>query len=183
MVQNEQTFLCKDFAITTGTSQTPNQYSLTQSTRSRPGQFGLTTLEGARDVGIGRLYLRVHVTQSFDQAATTLDVVPTVAGTVDMTTGITVEHYRARLVGVALQQGAVWHLPLRPISAAEVLDPITGAPIWPIPLAYIGVKFIVTGTAFSSGKVTCCITSHVSPDAYVSPGSFLIPPKIPLAGF
>lgn len=183
MVQQEQLYLCKDFAITSGTSQGTSQYSLAQLTRQRPGPFGLATFEGTRDPGMARLFIRCMVTASFDQTTTTLDVVPTIADTSNMTAGFNIEQYRARLVGAALQRGAVWHFPLRPISAAEVLDPGTGAPIWPIPLGFIGVKFIVTGTAFAAGSVTCCITDHVSPDAYASISSLLIPPKIPLAGF
>lgn len=187
MVQNEQGYLCRELAITSGTSQTTNQYMLTQATRTRPGPYGLSTLEGSRDIGMDRLYLRVAVTESFNETATTLDVVPTIASTNNMLeaypTSISIEHYRARLIGAALRRGAVWHFPLRPISAAEVLDEGTGAPIWPTPLAFIGAKFIVTGTAFGSGKVTCNITPYVSPDAFQSIGTQLIPPKIPLAGW
>ena len=184
MVQNLQTRLCTDLAITSGTSQTTDQYYLGAQTRTRPGPSGLTTLEGLRDIGVGApLYLRFRITESFDQPASTLDVVPTIASTVDMTAPISIEHYRARLSGAALIAGSTWHFPLRPLSAAEVLDPGTGTPIWPLPLAFIGCKFIVTGTAFGSGKVTCDITPHVSPDAIVNILGKIIPVKMPLAGW
>lgn len=183
MVQNQQTRLCTEFAITSGTSQTPDQYRLTVD-RTQRGAFGLSTNEGARDIGVGSpLYLRFRVTESFNQPASTLNVVPTIASTVDMTAPINIEHYRAPLSGAALIAGSTWHFPLRPLSAAEVLDPATGAPIWPIPLSFIGCKFIVTGTAFTTGRVTCDITPHVSPDAIVNILGATIPPKMPVAGW
>ena len=184
MVQNFQQRLCTNQAITTGTSQTADQYQLTGSGRSRPGSYGVATAEGARDIGGGSepLFLRFRVTESFNQANTLLEVVPTIASTIDMTAADAIEYHRKRILGVLLIAGATWHLPLGPLSAAEVLAS-NGLPIWPIPLAFIGAKFIVTGTAFSTGRVTCDITTHIAPDALVGPTGAIIPPKIPIAGW
>ena len=184
MVQNLQTRLCTDLAITSGTSQTTDQYYLGALTRTRPGPYGLDTVEGTRDIGVGQqLYLRFRITESFDQPASTLDVVPTIASTVDMTAPISIEHYRARLIGSALVAGATWHFPLRPISTSEALTAAL-APIWPTQMQYIGAKFVVAGgPAFTAGKVTCDITPHMSPDGDTTFLGAKLPPKMSAAGW
>lgn len=187
MVQDFSTRIATGLAITSGTILTPDQYRLTADASTNRVFGGAVTLSiphGSRDLGVGSpLYVRMRVTEDFDQANTTVDVVPTVSPVTSITDTFAIEHYRARLLGAALRVGATWHFPLRPISASEALDPVTAVPLWPLQLGYIGVKFIVTGTAFTLGKVQVDITPHVSPDGTLNILGAVIPPKLPVAAW
>ncbi len=186
MVQNFQTRLATNLAITSGTILTPDQYQLT-ATRTQPTLFSgslLNVPEGSRDIGVGdsQLYMRVRITENFDQAGTLLEIIPVYSPTTDLGDALALDMYRARFPGGLLRANLTLHLPLRPISAGEALNGI-GTPIWPTQLQYVGCKFIVSGTAFATGRVQVDITPHVSPDATTTLFGVTIHPKLPLAGW
>lgn len=185
MVQNFQQRLCTEQAITTGTSYSTDQYGLA-AIATKKGPYGLAIPTGSRDIGIGQpLYVRCRVTEAFDQVATTLSVCPMIGAGTDMSVAESIEMCRVNLLGALLAVGATWHIPLRPISMAEAIDVAgaTLAPTWPLALGYIGCKFIVTGTAFSTGKVTVDITDHVAPEAHLNILGAKIFDRTPLAGW
>jgi len=167
MVQNQSTRIATNLAITSGTILTPDQYQLTAS-RTQPTRIAgaiVSVFEGVRDLGAcaDPLFARVRVTQNFDQLATILEVVPVYSPTTNLADADAIECYRARHPGAILRVGATFHYPLRPLSIAECLTAGL-APIYPTQFQYVGVKFIVTGTAFAAGQVQVDITPHVAPD-------------------
>lgn len=186
MVQNQQTRIATDLAITSGTILTPDQYRLTGVTTVPMMVSGvlLNVPMGLRDLGVGdnQLFLRVRVTENFDQLATTVTITPVVSPTTNLADADAIEHYSKALAGALLRVGATWHFPLRPISTSEALTAAL-APIWPTQLQYIGAKFVVTGTAFGAGKVTCDITPHMSPDGDATILGAKLPPKMSAAGW
>ena len=186
MVQDFSTRIATNLAITTGTILTPDQYRLTaEDTTSRLVSGVLLNVpDGSRDIGVGGpLYMRVRVTETFDQLATLLDIVPVVSPTTNLADANAIEHYRMRLAGAVLRVGNTWHCPLRPISLAEAIDTAILTPLWPTQLQYIGCKFIVTGTAFATGRVQVDITPHVAPDAVTNALGATIHPRLPNAGW
>jgi hypothetical protein len=189
MVQNLSTRIATDLAITSGTILTPDQYRLTavETTRRLISGVPLDVPDGSRDIGIGSqpLYIRVRVTETFDQLTTTLEIVPVISPTTNLADANALEMYRARFGGALFRVGNTWHFPLRPISLAEAIDQTLLTPLWPTQLQYIGVKFIVSGipAAFGAGKVTVDITPHHSPDAVTNALGATIHPRVPNAGW
>lgn len=189
MVQNQSTRIATNLAITSGTILTPDQYQLTASTRTQPTRVAGSLLnipEGVRDIGggSGPLYVRVRVTQNFDQLATLLDVVPVYSPTTNLADADSVECYRARHPGAVLRAGNTFHYPLRPLSIAECLSSLL-TPIHPTQFQFVGVRFIVTGTAFATGQVTVDITPHIAPDGtgIATALGATLPAKMPLAAW
>lgn len=188
MVQDFSTRIATNLAITSGTILTPDQYRLTaeDTTTRLVSGVPLAVPDGSRDIGVGtgQLYMRVRVTEAFGtDPATLLDIVPVVSPTTNLVDSNAIEHYRSRLAGAVLRVGSTFHFPLRPISLSEAIDTAVLTPLWPTQLQYIGCKFIVTGTAFSTGRVQVDITPHVSPDAITNFLGTVIHPRVPNAGW
>jgi hypothetical protein len=188
MVQDFSTRIATNLAITSGTILTPDQYRLTaEDTTSRLVSGVLLNVpDGSRDIGVGGpLYMRVRVTEAFDQLSSILDIIPVVSPTTNLADTNAIEHYRMRLAGAVLRVGNTWHCPLRPISLAEAIDNSLATPLWPTQLQFIGCKFIVTPNPsnFTTGRVTVDITPHVSPDAVTNVLGATIHPRLPNAGW
>lgn len=185
MVQDFSTRIATNLAITSGTILTPDQYQLT-AVRTRPTLVSgvlLNVFEGVRDLGVGTdLFLRVRVTENFDQLATLVDVVPVYSPTTNLADADSIECYRARHPGAILRVGATFHYPLRPLSTSESVNAGL-TPIYPTQMQYIGARFIVSGAAFATGRVQVDITRHVSPDGDATVLGAKLTPKTPLAGW
>lgn len=168
-MRDYSSILSEDQAITTGTAQSTNYYVLNSSPNS--------PIAGARDIGTGSiLYVDFEVTEAFNQLLTTLDVILVVSPTTSMTDTDAIQLCSKRILGAKLAQGARWHLPIPPISMSDALN-VSLASIFPGVTNSFGLLYTVTGTAFSTGKVTASITPHLSPTGAFTVLGGRIPPK------
>lgn len=169
MIQDYNTQVSRAQAITTGTILGTDQFDL------RPI---------ARDVAIGEpLYMHMEVNTSFDQLLTTMRMQVVMSPTTNMSdTDAVVVCQSDDILGAYLIAGAHFYIPIANASLARALN-ISFATIWPGIGTYLGVKYVVTGTAFTAGTVTTNVTRDIGPQGRITVLSGAIPTPTYGAGY
>lgn len=169
MIQDYNTQLSAAQAITTGTVLGTNQIDL------RPI---------ARDVGIGEpLYMHMEVNTSFNELLTTLRMQVVVSPTTNMSdTDAVIVCQSDDILGAYLIAGSHFYIPIANVSLARALNS-SFATIWPGVGTYLGVKYVVTGTAFAAGTVTTNVTREVGPQGRITVLGGAIPTPTYGAGY
>ncbi len=154
MIQDYNTQLSTAQAITTGTILGTNQIDL------RPI---------FRDVGIGEpLYMHMEVTEVFNEVLSAMRMQVVVSPTTNMSdTDAVVVCQSDDILGAYLMPGAHFYIPIANASLSRALNG-SFATIWPGISSYLGVKYVVTGTDFATGRVTTNVTREIGPQGRIT---------------
>jgi hypothetical protein len=153
MIQDYNTQVSRAQAITTGTILGTDQVDL------RPVY---------RDVGIGEpLYMHMEVNTTFDQVLSAMRMQVVMSPNANMSDADAVIVCQSEdILGIYLIAGAHFYIPIANASMSRALN-VSGASIWPGIGNFLGVRYIVTGTAFGAGAVTTNVTREVGPQGRV----------------